>query len=72
MERRFQKVIVEEPTPAESIEILKGVRDYYEQHHHVTYADDVVETAVRMADRGLYEANRSGRNRLIASADSPA
>ncbi len=51
LERRFQKVIVEEPTAAESIEILKGVRDYYEQHHHVTYADDVVETAVRMADR---------------------
>ena len=51
LERRFQKVIVEEPSPAESVEILKGVRDYYEVHHHVTYSDDVVELAVRMADR---------------------
>ncbi len=51
LERRFQKVIVEEPSPAESVEILKGVRDYYEVHHHVTYSDEVVELAVRMADR---------------------
>jgi ATP-dependent Clp protease ATP-binding subunit ClpE len=51
LERRFQKVIVDEPTTAESAEILKGVRDYYENHHHVTYNDSVIETAVRMADR---------------------
>ncbi|NLO36419.1 MAG: ATP-dependent Clp protease ATP-binding subunit, partial [Clostridiaceae bacterium] len=51
LERRFQKVIVDEPSAAESIEILKGIRDYYEAHHHVTYSDAVIETAVRMADR---------------------
>jgi ATP-dependent Clp protease ATP-binding subunit ClpE len=51
LERRFQKVIVDEPSAAESIEILKGIRDYYEDHHHVTYSDAVIETAVRMADR---------------------
>ena len=51
LERRFQKVIVDEPSAADSIEILKGVRDYYEVHHHVTYSDEVVELAVRMADR---------------------
>ncbi len=51
LERRFQKVIVEEPSLADSIEILKGIRDYYETHHHVAYDDTVVETAVRMADR---------------------
>lgn len=55
LERRFQKVIVEEPSPAESVEILKGVRDYYEVHHHVTYSDAVVELAVRMADRYITE-----------------
>ncbi|MDD2534416.1 MAG: ATP-dependent Clp protease ATP-binding subunit [Eubacteriales bacterium] len=51
LERRFQKVIVEEPSAADSIEILKGVRDYYEVHHHVTYSDAVIELAVNMADR---------------------
>ena len=51
LERRFQKVIVEEPSIADSIEVLKGIRDYYEKHHHVVYPDDVIETAVRMADR---------------------
>ncbi|MDW7659661.1 MAG: ATP-dependent Clp protease ATP-binding subunit, partial [Bacillota bacterium] len=51
LERRFQKVIVDEPSMAESIEILKGIRDYYEVHHHVTFSDEVIETAVRMADR---------------------
>ncbi len=51
LERRFQKVIVDEPSVADSIEILKGIRDYYEIHHHVVYSDEVIETAVRMADR---------------------
>ena len=51
LERRFQKVIVDEPSVADSIEVLKGIRDYYEKHHHVTYSDEVIELAVRMADR---------------------
>ncbi|NLW10855.1 MAG: ATP-dependent Clp protease ATP-binding subunit, partial [Clostridiaceae bacterium] len=51
LERRFQKVIVEEPNVNDTIEILKGIRDYYEVHHHVTYKDDVIETAVRMSER---------------------
>lgn len=51
LERRFQKVIVDEPSMAESVEILKGIRDYYEVHHHVTFNDEVIETAVRMSDR---------------------
>ncbi len=55
LERRFQKVIVDEPSIAESIEILKGIRDYYEKHHHVTYSDEVIETAVRMSDRYITE-----------------
>jgi ATP-dependent Clp protease ATP-binding subunit ClpC len=46
LERRFQKVIVNEPSIADSIQILKGIRDYYEKHHHVTYSDEVIETAV--------------------------
>ena len=51
LERRFQKVIVSEPSVDDSIQILKGIRDYYEKHHHVTYSDEVIETAVRMSDR---------------------
>ena len=51
LERRFQKVIVDEPSVEDSIEILKGIRDYYEKHHHVEYSNDVIETAVRMSDR---------------------
>ena len=51
LERRFQKVIVDEPSIEDSIEILKGIRDYYEAHHHVVYSDEVIETAVRMSDR---------------------
>jgi ATP-dependent Clp protease ATP-binding subunit ClpA len=51
LERRFQKVIVDEPSIADSIEVLKGIKDYYETHHHVTFSDDTIETAVRMADR---------------------
>ncbi len=51
LERRFQKVIVEEPSEAETVEILKGVRDYYEVHHHIIISDEVIETAVTMSSR---------------------
>ena len=51
LERRFQKVIVDEPNVNDTIEILKGIRDYYEVHHHVKYSDEVIETAVRMSER---------------------
>ena len=51
LERRFQKVLVDEPSIADSIEILKGIRDYYEEHHHVRFSDTVIEKAVRMSER---------------------
>lgn len=51
LERRFQPVMVEEPTVEESIEILKGVRQYYEDFHQVRYPDEVIEFAVRMSAR---------------------
>ena len=51
LERRFQKVIIEEPSVEDTIEILKGVKDYYEEHHFVKYPDDVIEYAVRMSSR---------------------
>lgn len=55
LERRFQRVVVDEPSVEDSIEILKGIRDYYEQHHNVTYSDATIAFAVKMADRYITE-----------------
>ncbi len=55
LERRFQRVVVDEPSVEDSIEILKGIRDYYEKHHNVSYDDQTIEFAVRMADRYITE-----------------
>jgi len=51
LERRFQKVIVEPSSVDETIQILKNVRDKYEDFHKVTYSDEVIETCVKLADR---------------------
>lgn len=51
LERRFQPVIVDEPSIEDSIEILKGIKDYYEHYHKVHISDQVIETAVRMSER---------------------
>ncbi len=55
LERRFQPVLVDEPSVLESIEILKGIRDYYEQYHCVTISDEVIEQAVRLSERYITE-----------------
>src|SRR5437016_4602228 len=51
LERRFQPIEVEEPTVAHTIEILKGLRDRYEEHHRVSFTDAALVTAVTLADR---------------------
>lgn len=51
LERRFQPVMVEEPTEAETIEILKGLREVYEIHHRVKITDEALEAAVKMSAR---------------------
>ena len=51
LERRFQPVMVEEPTLEQTIEILKGIRDRYEQHHKVTITDDAIQAAADLAIR---------------------
>ena len=51
LERRFQKVIVEPSSITETIQILKNVRDKYENFHKVNYSDEVIETCVKLADR---------------------
>jgi len=49
--RRFQEIIVEPNTKEETIEILRGLRDRYEKHHHVRITDDAIETAVELSSR---------------------
>ncbi|MGD6804826.1 ATP-dependent Clp protease ATP-binding subunit [Rossellomorea vietnamensis] len=51
LERRFQPIQVDEPTPDESIQILKGLRDRYEAHHRVSITDEAIEAAVKLSDR---------------------
>ncbi|MGI6546152.1 MAG: ATP-dependent Clp protease ATP-binding subunit [Fastidiosipilaceae bacterium] len=51
LERRFQKVVVDEPTPEETISILQGCRERYEKHHHVLYSDEVLRACVALSDR---------------------
>jgi ATP-dependent Clp protease ATP-binding subunit ClpC len=51
LERRFQKVVVDEPSVAHTIEILKGLRERYEQHHRVTITDQALIAAANLADR---------------------
>ena len=51
LERRFQPITVEEPTEEEAIEILKGLRPYYEKHHGVEILDEALEAAVKMSVR---------------------
>ena len=51
LERRFQPVLVDEPTIDETIEILKGIKDYYESYHRVRISDEVLRAAVVLSER---------------------
>jgi ATP-dependent Clp protease ATP-binding subunit ClpA len=51
LERRFQPVLVEEPSIEDTIEILKGIKQYYEDYHKVNISDSVLEAAVRLSER---------------------
>jgi ATP-dependent Clp protease ATP-binding subunit ClpC len=51
LERRFQPVIVEEPTIDEALEILRGIRSAYEEHHRLTISDEALEAAVKLSSR---------------------
>lgn len=55
LERRFQTIMVNEPSTKDTIAIIKGLRPHYEKHHGVTMTDDVLEDAVYMADRYISE-----------------
>ncbi len=49
--RRFQPIVVEEPSAPDTIKIMTGLRPYYENHHNVTITDEAIETAVRLSER---------------------
>lgn len=49
--RRFQKVLIEPTTSEETIQILDNIKDRYEQHHHVTYTEEALQTCVKLTDR---------------------
>lgn len=51
LDRRFQKVLVEQPSVAEAIEILNNIKSKYEDYHNVTYSQDAIEACVKLSDR---------------------
>ena len=55
LERRFQPVMVEEPTVSDSIEILKGIKGYYEDYHKVQIPDDVIRKSVIMSEKYIHD-----------------
>ena len=70
LERRFQKVMVDEPTPAESIAILRGLKEKYENHHRVRIEDDALIAAVNLSHR--YITNRFLPDKAIDLVDEAA
>ena len=67
LERRFQKVLVEPTSPEETLQILRNIKDKYEEHHNVTYTDEALETCVRLTDR--YVTDRYFPDKAIDAMD---
>ena len=67
LERRFQAVRVEEPSKDEAVEILKGIKHKYEEHHGVTYTEDAIEAAVALSSR--YVSGRFLPDKAIDTID---
>ena len=57
LERRFQTIMVEEPSLTEAVRIVMGIKHKYEEHHHVTIAPEAVEAAVKLSDRYINDRN---------------
>ena len=67
LERRFQPVIIDEPNVEDSIEILMGIKDYYEKFHKVIISDEVIEAAVKLSER--YSTDRYLPEKAIDGID---
>src|SRR5918992_2439707 len=70
LERRFQKIVVDQPTVEETVQILKGLRDRYEAHHKVNITDEALEAAAELADR--YISDRFLPDKAIDLIDEAA
>ena len=70
LERRFQKVMIDEPSPSESIAILRGLKEKYENHHRVRIEDDALISAVNLSHR--YITNRFLPDKAIDLVDEAA
>jgi ATP-dependent Clp protease ATP-binding subunit ClpC len=70
LERRFQKIVVDQPSKDETVQILKGLRDRYEQHHKVNITDEALVAAADLADR--YIADRFLPDKAIDLIDEAA
>ena len=70
LERRFQSVLVKEPSAAQALEILRGLRERYEAHHGLAISDDALEAAVRMSQR--YITDRFLPDKAIDLVDEAA
>lgn len=57
LERRFQKVIVEPTTAEETLQILKNIKEKYEDHHNVSYTDEALEACVKLSERYITDRN---------------
>ncbi|MCD7899854.1 MAG: ATP-dependent Clp protease ATP-binding subunit [Bacteroides sp.] len=57
LERRFQKVLVEPTTPEETLQILRNIKEKYEDHHNVSYTDAALEACVKLTDRYITDRN---------------
>lgn len=70
LSRRFQPVMVNQPSLEESLEILKGLRPLYEEHHHVRITDEALDAAVQLSDR--YIADRFLPDKAVDLMDEAA
>jgi ATP-dependent Clp protease ATP-binding subunit ClpC len=70
LERRFQPVLVEEPTSDQSLDILRGIKERYEEHHHLTISDEALKAAVNLASR--YITDRFLPDKAIDLVDEAA
>jgi len=67
LERRFQKVLIEQTTPEETLEILQNIKDRYESHHNVNYTDEALKACVELTDR--YISDRFLPDKAIDALD---
>ena len=67
LERRFQKVLIEQTTPVETLEILQNIKDRYESHHNVNYTDEALKACVELTDR--YMSDRFIPDKAIDALD---